>query len=83
VYALDGQKVRLTQALNAVDGDNKKGAASTLTLVMTPLFGISGLFAHNFVRGSEAYVTPETTFPVAVEQTVSVESAGNDTSFAH
>ncbi len=83
VYALDGQKVRLTQALSAVDGENKKGAASTLTVIMFPLFGASGLFAHNFVKGAEAYIEPETAFPVAVEHTVQVDSFDNDTGFAH
>jgi hypothetical protein len=60
VYAVDGNKIKLTSEQKTAEGENHKGQASTVTIIST-LFLWPGLFAHNFVKGSEVQLTPENT----------------------
>jgi hypothetical protein len=88
VYAIDGEKVRVTQTANATEGEQKKGAASTATIATYALLGPVGLFAHNWVKGREASISPKTSFSVFVDKTVHVEAVDHtgksgDDDFAH
>jgi hypothetical protein len=76
VYAGDGQKIAISPAINTADGENKKGAASTATIALT-LVWLPGLFAHNWFKGAEVYVSPKTPFSVVVERTVHLEGIDN------
>jgi len=74
VYAVDGEKVRVTQTENAIEGEQKKGAASTATIASYAVFGPLGLFAHNWIKGREASITPRTQFAIFVASTVHVQA---------
>jgi hypothetical protein len=86
VYAVDGAKVRVSQTNNTTEGEQKKGAASTATIATYALIGPLGLFAHNWVKGHEATITPKTSFAIFVADTVHVQAAdhtSNADGFAH
>jgi hypothetical protein len=88
VYAVDGEKVRVTQTANATEGEQKKGAASTATIATYALLGPVGLFAHNWVKGREASISPKTSFSVFVDKTVHIEAVdhvgkSDEDDFAH
>ncbi|HYZ16502.1 MAG TPA: hypothetical protein VE591_08880 [Candidatus Acidoferrum sp.] len=72
IYGADNLKIRLSDVPNANHGDGQKGAASAATIASTVLLGPIGLFAHNFVHGENATVTPDRAIPVYVAQTVHV-----------
>jgi hypothetical protein len=86
VYAVDGEKVRVTQTANATEGEQKKGAASTATIASYALLGPVGLFAHNWIKGREASISPKTSIAIFVDDTVHVQAvdhAGKTDDFAH
>jgi hypothetical protein len=88
VYAADGEKIRVTQTANATEGEQKKGAASTATIATYALLGPVGLFAHNWVKGREASISPKTSFSLFVDKTVHVEAVdhtgkSDEDDFAH
>lgn len=88
VYAVDGEKVRLSGDNKTTTGEQRKGAASTATIIGYATLGIGGLFAHNFVKGRNITLDPSKTFSAYVVDTVHVVSnqrgaaAAND-GFAH
>ncbi len=86
VYAVDGEKVRLSQTNSAAEGEGAKGKASTATIASYVLLGPIGLFAHNFVHGHDARITPAQPFTMFVDDTVrviSTQRAANADNFAH
>lgn len=72
IYGADNFKIRLSEVPDANRGDGQKGTATTATVASTVLLGPIGLFAHNFVRGKDAIVTPDQEIKVYVAQTVHV-----------
>lgn len=72
IYGADNLKIRLSDVPDANRGDGQKGAASAATIASTVLLGPIGLFAHNFVHGENAIVTPDRAISVYVAQTVHV-----------
>lgn len=87
IYAVDGEKIRLSQTNNTAEGEGNKGAASTATIASYALLGPLGLFAHNFIHGRDATITPKQTFTMFVDDTVHVEASQrpqhSDNDFAH
>jgi hypothetical protein len=74
IYGADNLKIRLSDVPEANRGDGQKGTAATATIASSVLLGPIGLFAHNFVRGKDAIVTPDQEIKVYVAQTVHVIS---------
>jgi hypothetical protein len=74
VFAVDGEKVRVTQTAATAEGEQKKGAASTPTIASYAMFGPLGLFAYNWIKGREASISPQTPFLVVVESTVHINA---------
>ncbi len=72
VYAVDGEKVRLSNASGNVRGEQKTGAASTATIVGYATLGLGGLFFHNWVKGRNVVLAPSKTFTAFVSRTVHV-----------
>jgi len=86
VYAVDGEKIRVTQAANPTENEQKTGVASTAIIATYALLGPAGSSAHDGMKGREASISPNTPFSVFVDQTVHVESsdhAGKTGGFAH
>lgn len=75
VYAVDGEKVRVTHISDTVEGEARTGAASTATIAAWATLGAAGLFAHNWVKGREVTITPRVPFSLSVETTVHVSAA--------
>jgi hypothetical protein len=72
VYSADGGKIQLSPTNHASENGDKKGAASTATLLSWALLGPLGFFAHNFVRGRDVTIGPDKTFTVFVDHDVHV-----------
>jgi hypothetical protein len=72
IYGADNLKIRLSDVPDANRGDGQKGTATAATIASSVLLGPIGLFAHNFVRGNDAIVTPDQEIKVYVAQTVHV-----------
>lgn len=88
VYAVDGEKIRLSNINKATQGEQKKGGSSTATIAGYLLLGPVGLFAHNWVKGRNMVVDSSKAFNVFVDDTVHVVSnqraaAPNNGGFAH
>lgn len=88
VYAVDGEKIRLSAVDKNNQGSQNKGASSTATIASTILLGPVGLFAHNFVHGKDVQLDPGKTFSAFVDSTVHVSStqraaAAQSDGFAH
>lgn len=88
VYAVDGEKVKLSSVNKAKVGEQKKGGASTATIAGYVLLGPLGLFAHNWVKGRNITLDSSKTFDVFVDDTVHVVSsqraiANGNGGFAH
>ncbi|MBV8068031.1 MAG: hypothetical protein JO113_08630 [Candidatus Eremiobacteraeota bacterium] len=62
IYAVDGEKVRLTSQNVNEEGESKAGVSSTVTIISWATLGLAGLFAHNFVKGRD--VTVDDTHPL-------------------
>jgi hypothetical protein len=62
IYAIDGEKVRLTSQNINEEGESKAGVSSTVTIISWATLGLAGLFAHNFVKGRD--VTLDDTHPL-------------------
>jgi hypothetical protein len=71
IHAVDGSLISLTED-SRVKGNPEKGKASTATIAATIALGPLGLFAHNMVKGKDATVTPDKTFPAWVKSSASV-----------
>lgn len=74
IYAVDGEKIRLSTTNKTEVGEQRKGAASTATIIGYATLGIGGLFAHNFVKGRNITLDPSKTFSAFVSDTVHVVS---------
>lgn len=73
VFAADGEKVLLSNSNSNIQGEQKKGASSTATIVGYATLGLGGLFAHNFVHGRNVVLDQQTKpFTVFVDHTVHV-----------
>ncbi|HET9029392.1 MAG TPA: hypothetical protein VFN49_04380 [Candidatus Aquilonibacter sp.] len=88
VYAVDGEKIRLSSDSKSNVGEQKKGGSSTATLVGYALMGPVGLFAHNWVKGREITIDSSKTYSAFVDSTVHVVSNQRGTAnttggFAH
>ena len=62
IYAVDGEKIRLTSQDINQEGESKAGVSSTVTIISWATLGLVGLFAHNFVKGRD--VTLDDTHPL-------------------
>jgi hypothetical protein len=62
IFAVDGEKVRLTSQNVNEEGESKAGVSSTVTIISWATLGLAGLFAHNFVKGRD--VTVDDTHPL-------------------
>jgi hypothetical protein len=74
VYSADGGRVQLSQTNHNSENGDKKGAASTATLLSWALLGPLGFFAHNFVRGKDVTIGTDKTFTVFVDHDVHVDA---------
>lgn len=87
IYAVDGEKIRLSDVDNTNAGQKTKGASSTATIAGYVLLGPLGLFAHNWVKGKNITLDPSKTFSTFVLDTVHVNSnqraIQSDNGFAH
>jgi len=72
IYAVDGEKIRLSSIDKKDAGQNAKGASSTATIASTLLLGPVGLFAHNWVKGKNITVDSSRSFSAFVDNTVHV-----------
>lgn len=86
VYALDGEKVRLSSQRKSEEGESKAGVSSTMTIVSWAFLGLPGLFVHNWVKGREIELDGTHPLQAYVDDTVHVVStvkASSETRFAH
>lgn len=72
VMSVDGLKVKLATTPQTTQGEEKKGAASTMTIIGYAVFGVGGLFAHNLVRGRDATIEPSQKLTAYVDHTVHI-----------
>jgi hypothetical protein len=72
IYSADGGKIALSEISTTQSGQNKKGTASTATIASTVLLGPVGLFTHNFVKGHDVALEPNTMLTCIVDHTVHV-----------
>ncbi len=56
IYAVDGEKVRLTSQRSTEQGQGEGGKSSTITILSWAFLGLPGLFAHNFVKGHDVEI---------------------------
>jgi hypothetical protein len=75
-YSADAGRILLSTINHSAGGEemDKKGAASTATILSYALLGPLGLFAHNFVRGKDVTIDPTQTFNVFVDHDVHVRA---------
>lgn len=74
VYAVDGEKIRLSNTKKSDQGETTKGASSTATVAAAILLGPIGFFAHNWVKGKNVTIDSSKTFTTFVDDTVHVQS---------
>jgi hypothetical protein len=75
VYSADHGKVLLSDVNNAAGDDtDKKGAASTATILSYVFLGPLGLFAHNFVHGKDVTIPTTQVFKVFVDHDVHIQA---------
>ncbi|MHB8177484.1 MAG: hypothetical protein ACYDA5_06880 [Vulcanimicrobiaceae bacterium] len=72
IYAVDGEKIRLSDVDKTKAGQKAKGKSSTATILGYVLLGPVGLFAHNWVKGKNITLDPSKTFSTFVDDTVHV-----------
>jgi hypothetical protein len=86
IYAVSGEKIRLSSQRKTDEGENKSGVSSTMTILSWALLGPLGLFTHNFVKGHDFELDGTHPLQAYVDNTVHVTStkkAGDDPGFAH
>ena len=84
IFAVDGEKIRLTNQQTTQQGEGKEGESSTVTIVAWIFLGLPGLFAHNFVKGRDVVVDSTHTFQEYVFDTVHIAATTQENSgFAH
>lgn len=75
VYSADHGKVMLSNVNHSTGEEtDKKGAASTATILSYALLGPLGLFAHNFVRGRDVTVGTTQVFHVFIDHDVHIRA---------
>ncbi|HLY01866.1 MAG TPA: hypothetical protein VKR56_05145 [Candidatus Cybelea sp.] len=75
VYSADHGKVLLSNVDHATGEDtDKKGAASTATILSYVLLGPLGLFAHNFVHGKDVTIPTTQIFKIFVDHDVHIQA---------
>jgi hypothetical protein len=79
VFSEDGGRIQLSPTNHASENGQRKGAASTATILSYVLLGPIGLFAHNFVRGRDAVIDTNRVFSVFVDHDVQVGTAAKAT----
>ena len=67
IAGVDGSRIALCNALKREDGEEKSGAASTLTIASYLALGPVGLFAHDFMRGKDITIDDATVVKVYVD----------------
>lgn len=72
IYSADGGRVALSDISTTQAGQNKKGTSTTATIAGTVLLGPVGLFTHNFVKGRDVVLEPNTMLTCLVDHTVHV-----------
>jgi hypothetical protein len=72
IYGADGFKIRLSDVASNQEGDGKKGSASTATIASYLILGPLGLFAHNFVHGSDVIVKPDQQIDIFTAEAIHV-----------
>jgi hypothetical protein len=73
VYSADHGKILLSNIDHSTGDDtDKKGAASTATILSYVFLGPVGLFAHNFVRGKDVTIDTTKVFTVFVDHDIHV-----------
>jgi hypothetical protein len=75
VYAVDGEKVKLSSQRKTSEGESKAGVSSTMTIISWAFLGLPGLFAHNFVKGKDIELDGKHPVDVFVADTVHVVSS--------
>jgi len=86
VYAVSGEKVRLSSQRKTDEGENKSGVSSTMTILSWALLGPVGLFTHNWVKGHEMEIDGTHPLQAYVDDTVHIASskqADANAGFAH
>lgn len=86
VYAVSGEKVRLSSNKKTDEGENKSGVSSTMTILSWALLGPLGLFAHNWVKGHDLEIDSSHPLQAYVDNTVHIataKQAGTESGFAH
>ena len=75
VYSADHGKILLSNVDHATGEEtDKKGAASTATILSYVLLGPLGLFAHNFVHGKDITIPTTQVFKIFVDHDVHVRA---------
>lgn len=75
VYSADHGKVLLSNVDHATGEDtDKKGAASTATILSYVFLGPLGLFAHNFVHGKDVTIPTTQVFKIFVDHDVHIQA---------
>jgi hypothetical protein len=74
VYSVDGGRVKLSSATQTQSEEDRKGAASTATIIGYAAFGLGGLFGHNLVHGREKSIDEKTILNAFVADNVHVHS---------
>ncbi len=75
VYSADHGKVLLSNVDHATGEEtDKKGAASTATILSYVLLGPLGLFAHNFVHGKDVTIPTTQVFKIFVDHDVHIRA---------
>jgi hypothetical protein len=86
LYAVDGEKVRLSSQRKSEEGENKAGVSSTMTIVSWAFLGLPGLFVHNWIKGHEIELDGTHPIQAFVSDTVHIVStmkADAEAGFAH
>lgn len=85
IFAVDGEKIHLTNERNTQEGQNEAGVSSTMTIVSWALLGLPGLFVHNWVKGHDIELDGTHPLQAYTQDTVHVVSltrSGSEAGFA-
>jgi hypothetical protein len=74
IYAVDGKRIQLAATDRTRSGQNKTGSSNTANVAGVVLLGPVGLFTHNFVKGKDVVITPDTNFTAHVDHDVTVST---------
>ena len=85
IYAVDGEKIRLTSQEKNEEGKGEQGVSSTMTIVSWAFLGLPGLFAHNWVKGHDVVLDSSHPLKAYVDDTVHIAATtkADDAGFAH